>query len=262
MDTAQVKSEPQHGVQPGRAVRQIMDDEYEIDLLELLYRLIEKAKWIAAAAILGAVLAGLFTAFAVTPLYEATAKLYVMNSDDAAINLSDLQIGTYLTADYREVFNNWHVHERVIERLGLSYSYEEIADMIKITNPSDTRVLYITVTAEDAQMAKQIADAYASVAREFIAATMDTREPNLFEEALLPSYPASPSMTKNVLLGLIACAGVACLVIVVQFLLDDRIRTSDDLEKYFGIPTLGLLPRQDSNASALRRKQRSEEGSV
>lgn len=262
MDTAQVKSEPQCGVQAGHAVRQIMDDEYEIDLLELLYRLLEKAKWIAAAAIVGAVLAGLITAFAITPLYEATAKLYVMNSDDAAINLSDLQIGTYLTADYQEVFNNWHVHERVIERLSLPYNYDEITDMLTVTNPKDTRVLYITVRAEDAQLAKQIADAYASVAREFIAATMDAKEPNLFEEALLPSYPASPSMVINVLLGLVICAGIACVVIVVQFLFDDRIRTSDDLERYFGIPTLGLLPKQESNASALRRKQHSEEGSV
>lgn len=260
VDNAQVKNMPERSrMSAALADSEAMDSEYELDLLELLYRLLEKARWIMAAAILGAVLAGLITVFAITPMYEATAKLYVMNSDDAAINLSDLQIGTYLAKDYQEVFKNWHVHERVIERLDLPYTYREIKNMLEITNPSDTRVLYITVRSKDPQEAKQIADAYAAVSREFIASTMDTREPNIFEEALLPSAPVSPSLVRNTLLGFAAMAMAACAVVIVQFLMDDRIRTSDDLDKYFHVPTLGLLPKQDGEMPSSQKRRRGGE---
>lgn len=93
------------------------------------------------------------------------------------------------------------MHERVIQKLGLPYDYREIRDMLDVTNPHDTRILYITITSPDPQEAKEIADTYADVAQEFIATTMDTKRPTLFEEALLPISPVSPSMVKNIMTG-------------------------------------------------------------
>ena len=87
--------------------------EDEIDLVELMYRLLEKWKIIVLACILGALIAGVYTICFVTPMYTATSKLYVVNAKDSAINLSDLQVGNYLASDYTEVFSNWHVHEMV-----------------------------------------------------------------------------------------------------------------------------------------------------
>ncbi|MBO4299523.1 MAG: hypothetical protein J5998_12090, partial [Clostridia bacterium] len=104
--------------------------EYEVDLLELFYRLVENIRYIIAAALLGVLLAWLYTTLMVDPLYTATSKLYVLNAGDSAINLSDLQIGNYLAADYQEVFKNWHVHEMVIDRLGLPYSYKKLGSMV------------------------------------------------------------------------------------------------------------------------------------
>lgn len=229
----------------------------EINLVDLMYRLIEKAKYIVIAAIIGGLLAWCYTQFYVTPMYSATSKLYVLNSQDSAINLSDLQVGTYLAADYQEVFKNWHVHEMVIQDLNLPYSYKQLSDMLDISNPKDTRVLYIKVTAPDPNEAKAIADSYAKVAREFIAAAMETEEPNLFEEALLPTSASSPNKTRNTLLGFILgfvlCAGV----ITVKFIMDDRIRNSEDIERCIGIPTLGVMPLQKNED---KRKARAKRG--
>ena len=74
------------------------------------------------------------------------------------INLQDLQIGTSLASDYVEVFKNWHVHENVIKRLGLPYSYNTLSSKISVSVPSNTRVLYITATADSADEAKALAD--------------------------------------------------------------------------------------------------------
>ena len=234
-------------------------EELEIDLVALAYRLLEKAKFIAAAAILGAVFAWMVTTFFTTPQYTATSKLYVMNSSESAINLADLQIGTYLTADYVEVFKNWHVHEMVIQELDLPYSYSGLSSKLKVTNPSNTRILYISFTSADPQEAKQIADTYARKAQEFIASTMDTRMPNLFEEALLPSYPSSPNKTTNMILGFMGGLLLACLLIMIEFLVDDRILNSEDIEKYLGMHVLGIMPVINAKSGSVRKTERKEQ---
>ena len=229
--------------------------EFEIDLLELFYRLLENVKYIIAAALIGAVLSWLYTTILVDPLYTATSKLYVLNAGDSAINLSDLQIGNYLASDYQEVFKNWHVHEMVIDRLGLPYSYDTIGKMINVSNPTNTRILYIKATAKTPDEAKNLADTYASVAQEFIATTMDTREPNVFEEALLPTRPSSPSLRRNMLIGFMLGFIVACGIITLRYITDDKIHSSEDIEKYIGIPTLGMLPMQDEKHSFPKQKK-------
>lgn len=217
-------------------------DEMEIDLVELMYRLLEKAKTIILAAVAGAIIAGVITFQFMTPTYTATSKLYVLNSKDSALSLSDLQIGTQLAADYIEVFSNWHVHEMVNQRLGLDYTYTQLDKMVKVSNPADTRILYIEVEAGSPEEAKNMADTYAVVAQEFIAAKMETEMPNVFEEALQPTKPSSPHKTRNVILGFMLGAMLACGIIVVQFISDDRIRTAENLEKHLGISTLGMMP--------------------
>ena len=224
----------------------------EIDLVELLYRLIEKWKIIVLACLFGALIAAVCTFYFITPMYTATSKLYVVNAKDSAINLSDLQIGNYLASDYTEVFSNWHVHEMVLQRLGLDYTYSQLAEMVSVENPKDTRILYVNVVSDDPQEAKDMADTYAQVAREFIAVKMDTEQPNIFEEALLPSRPSSPNKSRNIIMGFMIGLVLSCSVIIAQFLMDDRLRSADDIEKYVQLPTLGVMPKQTKSTQPRR----------
>ena len=237
----------------------------EVDLVELLYRLIEKWKIIVLACLLGALIAAVCTFYFITPMYTATSKLYVVNAKDSAINLSDLQIGNYLASDYTEVFSNWHVHEMVLQRLGLDYTYSQLAEMVSVENPKDTRILYVNVVSDDPQEAKDMADTYAQVAREFIAVKMDTEQPNIFEEALLPSRPSSPNKSRNIIMGFMIGLILSCSVIIAQFLMDDRLRSADDIEKYVQLPTLGVMPKQTkgtqprSTANKTRKEKTAHE---
>lgn len=219
--------------------------EVEIDLMELFYRLVENAKKIIAAALVGMLVFGIYSFIFATPMYEATCKLYVMSASDSAINLSDLQIGSYLTSDYQEVFDTWEVHEKVIQNLGLDYTYKELRDMMKITNPNDTRILYVTITTDDANKAAMMANEYAEVARNYIALTMDADEPSILSEALAPTQPVSPNKLRNMALGLLLGAFIMIAVITVQFLLDDKIKTAEDIRKYTGMATLAIVPSDE-----------------
>ena len=81
---------------------------------------------------------------------------------------------------------------------------------------------------------------------------MDTEQPNIFEEALLPSGPSSPNKSKNVIMGFMIGLILSCGVIVTQFLMDDRLRSADDIEKYVQLPTLGIMPKQTKSAQPRR----------
>lgn len=237
--------------------RQLADTRYmneedngdlEIDLVELMYRMLEKIKWIIGAAMVGMLIAGVFTRFFVTPVYEATSKLYVQESPDKVVDLSAINLSTQLAADYVQVFNNWHVHEGVINSLKLPYSYREIQRMLTINIPDGTRIIEITVTSTDPEEAYDIAMAYAKVAPAFIEAKMETMRPNVFEEARVPSRPASPNMMLNVFIGTFLGAAVAIAIIFIQFVSDDRVRNAEMLQKRLGLATLGMMPLQDNGS--------------
>ena len=139
-------------------------------------RLLGKIHWIALSAVLGGMLAWLGVTFFVTPVYQATSKLYIAGSEDA-ISMSDIQLGSVLAVDYQEVFKIVDIHETVLQRLGLGYSPAQIAKMVSVSNPSGSHLLYINAKSSDPQEAKRIADAYAEVVQEYIVDRMELRKP-------------------------------------------------------------------------------------
>ena len=223
-------------------------DTVEIDLKALLGRLLDKWWIIALSSIICAVIFAIYSFAFARPTYEATAKLYVVSSKDSVINVADFQISNYLAEDYAEVFKNWHVHERVLDKLGLNYTYGQLNDMVSVSNPSGTRILNIKVTSGSPEEAQLMANTYAEVAKEFISVTMETTEPTTFEEALLPANPSSPNKSKNTVIGFMLGFVLSCAVIALLFIMDDYVRTADDVEKYIGLPVLGVMMLQDEGA--------------
>ena len=218
--------------------------EDTIDLLELFMGLLAHWTLIAATAVVGAVLMALYTFFLVTPMYKATATIYVVSRNDSVLNFSDLQVGSELTSDYIKVFEMWEVHEKVISNLDLDYTYTDMASMLSVTNTSDTRMLDITVT--NPEEAAAIANEYADVGAKYISEKMKTDEPTLMSSARVPENPFSPNKAKNILLGLVVGFVLACAVVVLRTMLDDTYKSADDIRKYTGMVVLASIPLADA----------------
>ena len=215
-----------------------------VDWASLLFHLLENIHWILLAACLCAVATGLYVSICVTPIYQATSKLYIAGSE-TTISLSDIQLGSSLAMDYQEAFKIWHVHEMVDEKLGLDYSYGELSDMVSVYSPSGSHVLYINAQSADPEEAKLLADTYADTVQEFISEKMELRRPQLIQVARLPSSPISPNLKADVLKALLFGGLLAAAVVGTLYLLDDRIRTSEDIEKATGLATFGILMNQE-----------------
>ena len=221
------------------------NDEIEIDLLEL-FRALKKRMWlILAVTIICGGIAGVFSKVVLTPQYTSTAMVYILSKETTLTSLADLQIGSQLTKDYAVIVSSRPVLEDVVEKLNLDMKYDDLEKKITITNPKDTRILSISAEDPDPQMAKAIADEVANTASEYIGDIMEMIPPKLIESGEIPHQKTSPSNSKNAVLGAMVGFVAVCGVIVLEVLMNDTIRTEDDVEKYLGLSVLAMVPERE-----------------
>lgn len=234
-------------------------DEIEIDLLELIF-VLKKKLWILLLT--GLVLAagtGLFTNYLIQPLYSSTAKLYILTSSTSITSLADIQVGTSLTKDYIQLVQSRPVVEQVIENLNLNKTYEQLLEQMEFTNPSDTRILVITAEDPNPVLAKDIVDQFVEVSKVSISSIMKTDEPSIVEYGYVGDAPVSPNLWKNVVIGAALGIFLAAAVVIVLYMMDDTVKTSDDIEKYLGLNTLTAIPlREEDKKSAKKVKRKTD----
>ena len=158
------------------------NDEIEIDLLEVIHILLGRFWIIFGVGLVAAVVCFIISKFILTPTYESTTKIYILNkSDNTTVTYSDVQMGTQLTKDYAELINSRYVLEKVIANLSLDdMEYEDLLDKVSVHTPTDTRIVSITVEHTDPVQAMKIADGIREVAGEHIQNVMDIDTDNVF----------------------------------------------------------------------------------
>lgn len=239
------------------------EQEYEIDLKEIAIAILDRIWIVISVGIACALLVGIITKVFITPMYTSTTKLYVINKQNSENNITytDLQTGNLLTNDYIIQVKGTKVLSQVISELNLTDTEDELASRITVSNPENSRFIVISVSDKDPVVAQQIASCVAEVSSDVVKEVMDLEKVNVAEEANLPLEKSSPNLKKNVLLGGAAGVFVSLLLIVVFYLLNDRIRTPEDVKRYLGLNTLGQIPVLE-NSGNTKRKQRHKKHDV
>ena len=224
-------------------LRDRRDEELEIDLLELFGYFMTKIWLIILGFMVGAVLAGLITHFAITPKYTATAKMYmVSSSSQSVVDLTDLNIGQSISGDYVELLKTRPIVEGVINEQGLDYTYKEVLGMMSLSVVNNTRIIQIDVTSTDPKEAMNIANALAEKGVSELPKLMETPEPHIAEYAIVPVNQSSPSLTKNTMIGALLGLLLMLVIFTIQFLMDDTFKSADEVEKEFGVMPLTVIP--------------------
>lgn len=242
-----------------RAAHDFDNDEITIDLSELIGFLWGKAYIIILAGILAALVAFGGTQLLITPKYTSSTSMYMLTRSDGNTGLttSDLQTGTQLTQDYMELVKSRTVLEQVITVLNLDMTPAELGDSITTSNTENTRILTIEVENEDPHVAQEIADAVREAASVTIEDIMEIDAVNTIETANLPENPSSPSVMKNTAIGGALGIVLAAAILVLIFILDDTIKTPDDVDNYLGLNVLTSIPIQEGEQAVKRTKRRT-----
>lgn len=218
----------------------------EIDILYLLRKLWSKKFFIIFVGLLVGTIALLGSVFFIKPKYTSTTRIYVVSrSSGTALTNQDLQAGSYLVNDYKEVITSNEVLASVIDQEKLSMSAGQLSDEIAVNIPTDTRVISISVTDTDAQRACDIANTVREVAVEKIKAVTKVDDVTTLESATKPSHPSSPNVKKNAAIGALAGVFLAIVGILVAEVFDDRVRRPEDIEEVLGMTLLGVVPDVD-----------------
>ena len=217
----------------------------EIDVFAMLKTLWKRKFSIVLVALVFAIAAFGYSAFLAKKEYQSTSRIYVVsrqNQDNNALTNSDLQAGSYLVKDYREIILSQNVLSQAIEELKLDMTPAELSKKISVSVPTDTRILSITAKDGNPKEAARIANGLRNVAAEKIIAVTKVSDVTTLDEAEVPQSPSSPNIRRNVLLGFIAGAGLMVVLMVVVEVLDDRVKRPEDIEELMGLTLLGVVP--------------------
>ncbi|GEB93255.1 capsular polysaccharide biosynthesis protein [Streptococcus thermophilus] len=219
----------------------------EIDVLALLHKLWTKKLLILFTAFCFAAFSFLGTYFFIQPTYTSSTRIYVVNQANDSKNLSaqDLQADTFLTKDYKEIITSNDVLSEVIKDEKLNMTEAELAKMISVDIPTDTRLISISVNAKTGQDAQTLANKVREAASEKIKNVIKDEDVTTLEEAKLPESPSSPNIKRNVLLGAVFGGFLAVVGVLGREILDDRIRRPEDIEETLGMTLLGIVPDTD-----------------
>jgi capsular polysaccharide biosynthesis protein len=229
------------------------DNEIEISVKDLLLELLSYWRLIVVAAALAAVVGFAISEFLMVPEYESTAELYVLTKSTTITSLSDIQTSTSLTNDYIVVIKGRPVLDQVISNLGLDETYRSLRARVSVNNPSNSRLLDITVTDTDPAQAKRIADEIADVGSAFISQKLVQDPPEIVQYGYSDGDPVSPNITKNTVIGGVIGALLAVAIIIISYLFNDSLMAPEDIERKLGMHVLGTLPLEESEDDGDRR---------
>lgn len=224
-----------------------------------------KRCWILAIVI--AIVVG-GAAFAVMHLthedeFTATSTIWALGSNANAstsggkTSTSDVSIGTYLINDYKELILTDSVLEEAILKAGSGMSVSALKNNIEVTNNEDTRVMYVAVTAGDKKEAKELVNAISDVFCDRINDKSDEGKSlvSVWDYAKEPNKISNPVSLLLVILIALVAAIVVYVIFLVIYLLDDKIHSAGDVERYLGVNLLGVIPnREDACRRGLKKR--------
>ncbi|BDS70806.1 TPA: capsular polysaccharide biosynthesis protein [Streptococcus pneumoniae] len=217
----------------------------EIDVFQLFKTLWQRKLMILLVALVTSAGAFAYSTFIVKPEYTSTTRIYVVNrnqGDKPGLTNQDLQAGTYLVKDYREIILSQDALEKVATNLKLDMPAKTLASKVQVAVPADTRIVSISVKDKQPEEASRIANSLREVAAEKIVAVTRVSDVTTLEEARPATTPSSPNVRRNSLFGFLGGAVVTVIAVLLIELLDTRVKRPEDVEDVLKIPLLGLVP--------------------
>ena len=231
----------------------------QIDLIDLLLTFWRNAFTIVLGAAVFGLAAYIWVSVMVTPVYRATATMYVINAQnyDASLTYSDIQSSTQLVNDYRQLIRSDRVLDRTIETLGLTdLTAKQMRSNLSVSITDETRFLNVKYLDKDPYQAADVANTICEISCTQFQEIMNVDKASIVDPAKVPTEPAAPHVKKYVAFGGLLGVLFVMLYILIRYVLDDTMKTSDDVEQHLGLSVLGNIPEMESLAKANKNKKK------
>ena len=221
--------------------QEIQNEEIEINLAELFQVLKEHLHIIIISTLICAILVGAFTIFFVKKQYASTARIFPKPEvNEGVVDYSQINSNNSMTKNYVALLGGNNIQSKVAKELNVDTNV--VSSALSISNETDTQIISISATTTDPQLSKKIVDTTVNVFTNEVKETLNINNITTVDDAKLQTLPVSPSVPKNIVIGGLVGAILSIGIIFIRFMLDNRLHTQEDVEKYSEIPNLGVIP--------------------
>ena len=219
----------------------------QLDIRAIYKLLLSKWYVLVALAVVGAAVLSCFTVLFMPVEYTTGVSMYVSSltnttqSQTGGMSYGDLVSAEWLVLTYVDILEDYSTLAKIQPMLSRNVTIQDLKNMISMSGVENTAILYISVTADDANFAAEVCNAMARVAPEVFASYKIGGSVKAIGEAL-PGYRVSTGLTRMAVIGGIVGALAAALYMVLRYLTDNTVKTPAMLKQRVKVPVLGVIP--------------------
>lgn len=225
-------------------------NEQEIDLIELFNNIKKHTLLIIIFGLLAGGIAYGISSFVLTPKYDSNATMIISNSTNvdsqnpqqANVELGQIQANKALISTYSEIVKSRGIADKVINNLVLNMDFAEFSDKVSIESVKDTQIISVKVVDTIPERAQDIANETANIFKDSIGDIMKVDNVQILDGATLPERPSSPNIKKNTAIGVVLGLILGVMIAIFKEIADTTIKTQEDINQYFDIPVIGIIP--------------------
>lgn len=220
------------------------EEELTIDLGQLFQLLKKNLRLIVLSMVICAVAAFAITTFLLPKKYASESSIFIVskvNQETGTVDANALTANSKQVNNYMELIKGKNILNKVAEQLNIE-DVKEVQGAISVSNKTDTEIIDIKATTDDAVKSQQIVKATTEIFFKEVKDTMKIENITVLNDPEVDEVPVSPSKKMNTVIG--ALLGLLCSggYVFLTYLLDKRLRTKQEAENFLGIPVLAEIP--------------------
>lgn len=219
--------------------------DYEIDIISILKALLNKIWFIIIFAL---IIGGMFfigTKLFVKPTYRSSFTAYVNNkaqTNSDSLSNSDIMASKELVQTYSKILTSNSVLMMSAEAINLDASYSTLTEMVSTYIEDQTEIITVYVESTSPQQAFDLAKSISVISPKYVSEIVEGSSMKIIDNPEMPENRYKPSYFKSTLFGVMLGMLIAIFGVVVNYFVDDRIKSEKTLEPRYSIPVVGVIP--------------------
>lgn len=220
----------------------------EIDLAEL-FAIIKRniIKIIIVGIVLGS-FSFVFTKFFIDKQYESSGTLIVNTKQKEGISITsdEIRSAQNLASVFAIIIKSEPVLGQVISNLNLEMDMIQLSKLVSVNSVDQTQVMKVSVKTKTPELSSRIANEILNVSPEIIVDTVEAGSVKLISPARVNPDPVSPNIRLNTLIAAVLGIMLSTGAFILVNILDNTFKSEEDIERYLGVPLLGVIPNVES----------------
>ena len=215
----------------------------EIDLKDMFSYFLSKKVYIIFMILFCLVVGSIYTAVIQKPKYKSYTTILLTKESDTSITSTDITLNKNLVDTYREIIKSKKVLNKVIDNLGLNYSYSKLNQNVTVESINDTEIIKVSVVDLNPRVSRDIANEIASVFNIEVVKLYNIQNIGVVDVAEAPSAPFNVNLIKQLILAIFIGFVLGCGIVFVLYYFDTTVKSAEEIEKKLGLPVIGRIPK-------------------